>query len=261
MRLIDAHCHLTSPGYVDIDGLVCRARRDGVLGIVASGTSYKTSQGVLTLSRTYRGFVFPTVGVHPERQDITTDEVEEVKRVVHEARDEIVGIGEVGIPYYSIRDMADALTRMSMASEILAEFSVLARSLDLTLVVHAPHTAARYALSVVRKSGVPKVLFHWHKASDDVTKAIADEGYYVSVTPEVCYEERDQRLVKSIPLSNLVVETDGPWRYDGEFSGMMSEPTMLKRVVAKVADLRNEPAEEVAEKLVENTSKLFGLTF
>jgi len=213
----------------------------------------------LELSRGYRDFVFPTVGIHPERRDLSRKEIEETKRLIRETRSEIVGIGEVGIPYYSVRGASDASGRMEAASLVLAGFASLARSANLAIVVHAPHAAAPYALSVLKEAKVRRALFHWHKASVEVTEAIISAGYHVSVTPEVCYEERDQTLVRSIPLSSLVVETDGPWRYGGEFVGSETEPTILRRVIAKVAALRNEPVDDVAENLVGNTSRLFGL--
>jgi len=220
-----------------------------------------TSRRVLELNRIYPGFVFPTIGVHPERLNPSRKEIYEVKRLIQEAGRGIVGIGEVGIPYYSVRGSPDASAKMEAAGLTLAEFASLSRSRNLAIVVHAPHEAATYALKVLKEARVRRALFHWHKASDDVTKEIVDEGYYVSVTPEVCYEERDQKLVRSIPLSSLVVETDGPWRYGGEFAGSVTEPTILRRVIAKVAALRNEPVDDVPEKLVDNTSRLFGLRF
>lgn len=203
--------------------------------------------------------MFPTVGVHPERLDSSRKEICEVKRLIQESGREIVGIGEVGIPYYSVRGSPSAPAKMEAAGLTLAEFANLSRSSNLAMVVHAPHEAAPYALKALKEANVRRALFHWHKASDQVTKAIVDEGYYVSVTPEVCYEERDQNLVRSISLSSLVVETDGPWRYEGEFGGAVAEPTMLKAVVQEVARIRNEPLREVSERLVQNTIELFGI--
>ena len=71
------------------------------------------------------------------------------------------------------------------------------------------------ALHALKAKGVERAVFHWHKSPLDVTRAILDAGYLVSVTPEVVYRERDRELVEAVPLESLLVESDGPWPYGG----------------------------------------------
>src|SRR3989442_15477060 len=84
----------------------------------------------------------------------------------------------------------------------------LASRWDLPVALHAPHGAAVGALGALRAHGIERAVFHWHKAPADVTRAIVDAGYYVSVTPEVVYRERDRELVARVPLEALLVESD-----------------------------------------------------
>jgi len=37
MKLIDAHCHLASPHYHDVEGLIRRSRKAGIVGVIAVG--------------------------------------------------------------------------------------------------------------------------------------------------------------------------------------------------------------------------------
>src|SRR2546422_11738579 len=46
--------------------------------------------------------------------------------------------------------------------------------------------------------------------------AIVDAGYFVSVTPDVVYRERDREMVAGVPLDALLVESDGPWQRSEE---------------------------------------------
>jgi TatD DNase family protein len=92
-----------------------------------------------------------------------------------------------------------------------------------------------------------------------VTQAIVDAGYYISVTPETCYRDRDQALVAAVPLPNLVIETDGPWPYNGEFEGHPTEPTFLGRIVEAIALIKGVPAGHVADIVTTNTGRLFHL--
>ena len=73
-------------------------------------------------------------------------------------------------------------------------------------------------------------MFHWHKALAPRSPAtIVDAGYLVSVTPEVVYRERDRELVESVPLDSLLVESDAPWPYQGEFENVTSGPVAGRR--------------------------------
>ena len=77
-----------------------------------------------------------------------------------------------------------------------------------------------------------------------MTRAILDAGYLVSVTPEVVYRERDRELVEAVPLESLLVESDGPWPYGGEFEGMASGPWLVSRVAEEVAKIKRLPVDE-----------------
>src|SRR4029453_19031089 len=92
------------------------------------------------------------------------------------------------------------------------------------VVPPAPLGAAADALDALGRAGVERAVFHWHKAPMDVTRAIVDAGHFVSVTPEAGYRERDGELVEAVPLYSLLVESDGPWQYQGEFERELSGP-------------------------------------
>ena len=130
---------------------------------------------------------------------------------------------------------------------------------DLPVVLHAPHGVAASALEALQRHGIEQAVFHWHKAPEDVTRAIVDAGYFVSVTPEVVYRERDRQMVEAVPLDSLVVESDGPWAYQGEFEGLPSGPWLVSRVAEEVAKLKRLPVDDVMFRLSENTCRLFDL--
>jgi TatD DNase family protein len=88
-----------------------------------------------------------------------------------------------------------------------------------------------------------------------------DAGYFVSVTPEVVYRDRDRELVELVPLESLLVETDAPWPYRGEFEGLASGPWLAARVAEEVAKLKRLPVEDVMFRLSTNTCRLFDLVW
>jgi TatD DNase family protein len=80
------------------------------------------------------------------------------------------------------------------------------------------------------------------------------------VTPEVCYRERDRQLVQAVPLHNILLESDGPWPYGGEFTGQLTTSALVARVAAEVAQLKGVTLAEVQEVTTANAHRLFGQT-
>jgi TatD DNase family protein len=259
MQLIDTHIHLTSPRYVDLTGLVVRAQQAGIAGMVAAAVDETTSHQILSMCDTFPAFVHAGLGVHPERQ-VSDEEVERVIALIRQERPRLVAIAEVGLPWYSIRERPDRETLIAAGTPRLRRFLRLARELDLAVVLHAPHEAAACALGLLRAENIERAVFHWHKAAPEVTHAIVQHGYYISVTPETCYRERDRELVAAVPLNHLVIETDGPWPYGGEFEGRLTEPTFLSRIVDAIAVVKGVARRDVGEIITQNTMRLFRLS-
>ena len=255
--LIDAHIHLDDPAYRRLAGVIQRARGNGVACVVAAGSGPESNMRIFQLARDHPDFVWPCLGLHPERAATEVD-LREVAAQVRRHRDVLVGIGEVGLPYYSLREVEDPVAFQRAGEARLRILADLAAELDLALALHAPHEAAGAALAVLKAAGVTRAMFHWHKAAPDVTAAVCAAGYCVSVTPEVCYRERDRHLARAVPPDRLLVETDGPWPFRGPFEGRATEPAMLARVAAEVAALWGCPPAEATARLTATAETLFG---
>ena len=68
-------------------------------------------------------FVWPVVGIHPH--DAATNNVEELRQLVAGNRDEIVGIGEIGLDYFydnSPRDIQQSVLRRQL--EVARDFNL-----------------------------------------------------------------------------------------------------------------------------------------
>jgi TatD DNase family protein len=257
--IVDSHCHLQDPVFVDARGAVARASEHSVWGIVAVGCDPASNQRTLEATGLNGKLVWPALGFHPEWQHLTDEDLLTVESQVARQHARLVALGEVGLPWYSLSDAADPVGLMTRARRRFERLLALAARFDLPVVVHAPHGSAKRALEMLKAAGTERAVFHWHKAPPEVTRAIVDAGYHVSVTPEVVYRERDRELVEAVPLEALVVESDAPWPYKGEFEGMPSGPWLCARVVEEVAKIKRLPVEETMYRLSVNTCQLFDL--
>jgi TatD DNase family protein len=253
--MIDSHIHLDADQYADPSATIKRAREAGVRAIVVPGVSPASNHKVLALARRFDGFVRAALGFHPEHEELTDDDLETTVATIRRERERIVAVGEVGMPWYG--DGARDPARVARATRVLETMAALARELDLALILHAPHQSAADALAIARVAGVKRGVFHWHKSDETSTRAILDAGYFISLTPEVVYRQRDRELAKLVPLSHLVVETDGPWQYGGAFTGQPTGPWMIRDAIEAIAEIKSIAFKIAADGIIENTSALF----
>jgi len=62
-----------------------------------------------------------------------------------------------------------------------------------------------------------------------------------------------------VPLTNLVIETDGPWPYGGEFEGQLTEPAFLGRLIEEIATIKGVATNDVEDRVTYNSRALFRL--
>jgi TatD DNase family protein len=258
--VIDTHCHLHDPTYADLSETLRVALAHDVYGVIGVGCDPATNaQALATIVKAPRG-VWACLGFHPD-WTLTDDDLERVEQQVAEHHGRIVAVGEIGLPWYSLEAAADPASRMAQGRARLDRLLRLATRYDLAVALHAPHGAAVGALEALKRHRIERAVFHWHKAPAEVTRAIVDAGFFVSVTPEVVYRERDRELVAQVPLGSLLVESDGPWKYGGEFATLSSGPWLVARVAEEVAKLKRLPVEDAMLELSSNACRLFDLVW
>ena len=79
-------------------------------------------------------------------------------------------------------------------------------------------------------------------------------GYTISISPEAMVTGRYGDFSDLIPLGNLTLESDGPWKYDGIRGG----PSMIEDTAAFLAARRDLSPEEILGANYQNSGKLFG---
>jgi TatD DNase family protein len=258
--VIDSHCHLHDPAFTDVEETLRVSLAHDVYGVIGVGCDAASNAQALAATRKAPKGVWACLGFHPDWA-LSDADLETVEQQVREHHGHIVGIGEIGLPWYALTGAVDPASLMAQGRARLDRLLALAVRYDLPVALHAPHGAAVGALEALKRHGVERAVFHWHKAPADVTGAIVDAGYFVSVTPEVVYRERDRELVAQVPMSSLLVESDAPWKYGGEFSTLSSGPWLAARVAEEVAKLKRVPVEDAMLELSANACRLFDLVW
>src|SRR5689334_23022908 len=175
--IVDSHCHLHDPAFADARDALRVALAHDVWGVVAVGCDAATNLKTLAAAAAAPKAVWPCLGFHPDQDRLTDADLEAVEAQLAEHHSRIVGLGEIGLPWYSLEGRADAAERMTRGRARLDRLLALAARYDLAVSLHAPHGAAVGALEALRRHRIERAVFHWHKAPPDVTAEILRAGY------------------------------------------------------------------------------------
>lgn len=242
LRLIDTHAHLDE--FPDLNAVVERAEKSGIIAIIAVGTGHTSNERTLQLSQSYSGYIFPALGIHP--QEVESNVELEIALIEREL-DRCVAIGEIGLDYWIKKDK-------EMQRNAFKKLLELAFKKDKPVSIHT-RGAWEDAYHIVKESSIKKAVFHWYSGPLEILDKVIDSGYFVSATPATEYSKAHREAIKSTPLERLLLETDSPVKY----KGVEAEPSTVVKTLKFVAALKNVSEEAVSEKTTENTIELFHL--
>ena len=83
-----------------------------------------------------------------------------------------------------------------------------------------------------------------------------EAGYFFSVPPSVVRSPQKQKLVRRLPLSCMLLETDSPVL--GPDRDQRNEPANAAVSLMAIAEIKGLPASEVAAAVKANTARLYG---
>jgi len=252
LELFDTHAHLEVPDFAgDLPEVLARAEAAGVCGILAVGETLDEAEHTLALAERHP-LVKPAAGLYPTVLDLDAAEgaVEFIRR--HAAR--LVAIGEVGLDHWVVKEEP----KWKLQEEILGKFVALSNDLQLPLNVHS-RSAGRRCLAFLRERGARRVLLHAFDGKTGTAAEGVEAGFFFSIPPSVVRSVQKQKLVRSLPLECLLLETDSPVL--GPDPGVRNEPMNVTIACRAVADLKGVPPEDVARITTENARRLFPRAF
>ncbi len=169
-------------------------------------------------------------------------------------RDRLVGIGEVGLDHWVVKEAKD----WEIQEHALAKFVVLSKELDLPLNVHS-RSAGRHTVRFLREQGAQKVLLHAFDGKVSAAMEGIEAGYYFSIPPSVVRSQQKQKLLRHLPLDRLLLETDSPVL--GPDPAVRNEPKNVVVSCQAIASAKGVSVEEVARVTSENARRLFPKAF
>lgn len=247
--MIDTHAHLCDPAFAhDLAAVLRRARAAGVDRVIAVGESLADAKLNIELAAAYPEAVAPAAGLFPTRLD--PGEADELCSWMRLHRESLAAVGEVGLDYWKVQEEGER----EIQREIFSRFIRLATELDLPLNVHS-RSAGRATIEFLLEHGARRVQMHAFDGRAASASPGVEAGYYFSVPPSVVRSPQKQKLVRRLPLSCLLLETDSPVL--GADPAARNEPAQAASSLAAIAELKQLDAVEVREAIASNERRLY----
>ncbi|WJY26821.1 MULTISPECIES: TatD family hydrolase [Sporosarcina] len=254
--VIDAHIHLDQYEEADRRKLLDGLQEADIRALVAVSTDLASAHRTLELAR-QDSRIRPAIGFHPEQPLPSEEELGALLQLIDEEQHRIAAVGEVGLPWYM--RLGDPTIDRTPYEEVLSQFIRKAVDCGLPIALHAVYKDAETVCELLELHSAEQAHFHWYKGSDRTLDRIITNGWLVSVTPEVVYRPKIQHIARRVPLAQLMVETDGPWPFEGPFTGQRTDPRMLHASVMAIAGLKQLPAGTVYRELLRTTERFYGV--
>jgi len=250
--LTDTHCHLFYKELKnDLDAIISRAIDMKVTRFICVGTNIEDSKECLSISENNDN-IFASVGVHPhDAQNVLEGYIDEIYELME--FESMVAIGEMGLDYF--RNISEPLIQ----EKVFREQVKVAQDLNRPIIFHN-----READSDIIKvlSDYPDVIgvAHCFSSNLETANALLEMGYYISFSGNLTFKNSHlPDIAKEIPLERLLVETDSPYLSPEPHRGKKNEPSRVRFVAEKLAEIKKISFEDIAKHTHENASKLFQL--
>ena len=251
--MIDSHCHLDHESlFTNLSEIISRSKRNGIEKLLTICTTIDSYKNVLKIVDT-DAIVFGTFGIHPhetKNNNITQKEI--VSNI--KLNKKVVGVGETGLDFYY--NNSDKETQIfSFKKHIEASIE-----LNLPLIVHSRNAEDEtYKILKIYKNSDLKILMHCFTGSYEFAKKLMEFNSYFSASGIITFKNslELQNTFKKIPLEKMMIETDSPFLAPVPMRGKCNEPSFVKFVLEKLAQIKELSENKLDQITTDNFNSLF----
>jgi TatD DNase family protein len=251
--MIDSHCHLDhEPLLSDLSNVLVRSKKVGIEKLLTISTSFESFSRVKDLVKKDE-MIFGTIGIHPHE---TSTNIITSKQIIENLNENprIIGIGETGLDFYYNNSEKD---RQIASFKEHIEASIESNT---PLIVHS-RDAEKETFDILNeyKDEKIKILMHCFTGSKEFSKKLMTLNSFFSASGIITFKNSLdlQDTFKSIPIDNILIETDSPFLAPVPKRGKKNEPSFIDFTATKLAEIKDISKEDLVKKTTENFNKLF----
>jgi TatD DNase family protein len=248
---LDIHAHLN---FLEdsVEDSLAKAKQAGVRRIITIGTEPGDLAVVLSIAEKNFPTVACTLGIHPHEAKLYTQEIEDF--ILQNAKQPwVVALGEMGLDYY-YKNSEPAEQKVAFEKQL-----TLAEHLNLPVEIHT-RDADEDTVEILQKfAGRVRGIIHCFTGSQWLADECLKLGYNISISGIVTFKNAEalRKIVESVPVERLHVETDAPFLTPAPFRGVKNSPQYVVFTAQFVAELKKMSLADFSQQMIVNAQKMF----
>jgi TatD DNase family protein len=253
--LIDTHAHLYSRKFdTDRHDMVRRAIAAGVGRMYLPNIDSESIGPMLELEAAFPEHCFAMMGLHPGsvQPDTWESELALVEKWLGERA--WAGVGETGIDLYWDKSTLE-IQKASFARQI-----EWAKDLGRPIIIHSRESNEECLELVAQgQDGRLRGIFHCFSGTAEQAKRMIDLGFMLGIGGTLTYTKSElPAVLKTVPLENIVLETDAPYLPPVPHRGKRNESAYIRLVAEMLSEVKVLPTAEIARVTTANALRMFG---
>ena len=260
----DIHSHLNLKPLIENKLDVLSRMREKGISTTVVGVDLETSKQAIELAHKHSEVLWATIGLHPADNTIEVFDYEKYLELARDAK--VVAIGECGLDYYRLPESAEEQEKIiSGQKDIFNQQIKIAEAVGKPLMIHArPSKGSMDAYTDVlgmleEASFQGQVNFHFFVGGCEIAERIVSHDWTVSFDGPITFAREYDEVIRTVPLVNIMCETDAPFAAPLPYRGQTCEPYMVEEVYKKIAEIRGEDIEVVRMQILANVKRVFGI--
>ena len=252
MELFDTHCHIDFPVFdADRKVLIQKAEAVGVKYIMVPGVK-KEDWRLLRMHVALNKNLHAALGLHPLFIDQHKDKhLHDLEMALN--LPPVSAVGEIGLDFYN-----PDCNREKQEMFFRAQIKIAGhKELPVILHVRKAHTEVLKHIKMMnfKQGGI----VHAFNGSLEIAKEYIKQGFMLGFGGTMTYARsvKIRELVKVLPLSSIVLETDAPDMIPSSSTSDRNTPVHLLDIFKEFCKLRDESPEELAAATTANAKKAF----
>ncbi|MFO7849663.1 MAG: TatD family hydrolase [Spirochaetia bacterium] len=198
--------------------------------------------------------VYHAVGVSPS--EVTNPGKDWMQKIEEGAGyDRVAAVGEIGLDYYRKFGNKDSQVELFIRQLEMAE------QLELPVIIHN-REAGTDVLNIL-KDKLPSRggVLHCYSEDWEYAQKALELNLYISFAGNVTYRNARNlhETARNMPIEKMLIETESPFMVPAKYRGKRNRPSFLEATAHSIAEIREEPVEEIADQLYKNSLTFFGI--
>ena len=253
--ITDTHTHLYSEEFADDRSeMIQRAIELGVYRFFIPAIDSAHTESMYKLEADFPEHIFLMMGLHPTY--VKDNYLEELQHVEAElSKKKFYAIGEIGIDLFwdkaYLKEQQIAFRRQIQ----------LAKKYKLPIVIHCRDAFDEiFAILEEEKSADLFGIFHCFTGTFDQALQAISYNMKLGIGGVVTFKNgKIDQFLNRIDIRHIVLETDSPYLAPIPYRGKRNESSYIVKVIAKLAEIYELEADEIAKITTENSKAVFGV--